>query len=175
MVARNFKTYDAVCSVGHLVREGLDVGEVRVSAVLRNGADAARRRAGELAAGEVREQAHEAVVDTGAVRLVIPRTVAESLGLPKFDTQPVRLADGGRRDLDVVGPVEIELEGRKMMADALTAGQEVLIGQTILEMTDLWVDCRNLRLVPNPNHPNGPASRLPRMKFADPDSDPPPV
>jgi hypothetical protein len=35
-------------------------------------------------------------------------------------------------------------------------GDTVVIGQTVLESTDLLVDCLNLRVIPNPKHPDGP-------------------
>jgi hypothetical protein len=38
--------------------------------------------------------------------------------------------------------------------DCLVLGDTVLIGQTALESTDLFVDGLNHRLVPNPAHPN---------------------
>jgi hypothetical protein len=42
----------------------------------------------------------------------------------------------------------------------LVLGSEVLIGQTVLETLDLLVDCTNLRVVPNPDHPDQPVVRI---------------
>jgi len=44
--------------------------------------------------------------------------------------------------------------------DAYVLGDEVLIGQTILEKLDLFVDCAHNRLVPNPAHPDQPVNKL---------------
>ena len=176
MVARNFKTYDAVCSVGHIVREGLDVGEVRVPVVLTNGADDARVRAGELAAEDARRAEGVGVVDTGAVRLIIPRAVANQLQVPVVKPHRIRTGDGRSHAVDLVGPVHCALAGEDFFGTAAVIGDEILIGQMVLEETDLWVDCSGLRLVPNPNHPDGPESRAPRMHdFGAADDDPPPA
>jgi hypothetical protein len=40
-------------------------------------------------------------------------------------------------------------------------GDEVLIGQVILEKLDLLVDCKkNRRLIPNPAHPDYPVAMI---------------
>ena len=163
MVVRNFKKYDAVCSVGHIVREELDVGEVRVPVVLSNGADDARVRSGGLPAAEARRVEAIGVVDTGAVRLIIPRSVADDLKVPVVKPHRIRTGDGVSRPVDLVGPVHVAVAGEESLGTAAVIGDEVLLGQMVLEETDLWVDCTNLRLVPNPNHPDGPESRAPRM------------
>lgn len=54
----------------------------------------------------------------------------------------------------------IELEGRETTEAALVTGDEVLIGQTVLETLDLLVDCKNQRLIPNPAHPDRPVFRI---------------
>ncbi len=42
----------------------------------------------------------------------------------------------------------------------MVLGDEVLIGQTVLEKLDLLVDCRNQRVVPNPAHPDQPVTKV---------------
>ena len=44
------------------------------------------------------------------------------------------------------------------IGDSLILGDEVLIGQTLLEKMDLLVDCTRQRLVPA--HPEGPVNKL---------------
>jgi hypothetical protein len=39
-------------------------------------------------------------------------------------------------------------------------GDAVVIGQTVLESTDLLVDCVHRKVIPNPAHPEGPALRV---------------
>jgi hypothetical protein len=50
--------------------------------------------------------------------------------------------------------------GRDTMEEALVLGNEVLIGQTILEKLDLLADCARQRLIPNPEHPEQPVSKV---------------
>ena len=42
----------------------------------------------------------------------------------------------------------------------MVLGDEILIGQTVLEKTDLLVDCTRQQLVPNPAHPNQPVMKV---------------
>lgn len=42
----------------------------------------------------------------------------------------------------------------------MVTGNEVLIGQTVLETLDLLGDCKNQRLIPNLEHPNQPVLRV---------------
>jgi len=58
--------------------------------------------------------------------------------------------------VEVTAPVLVELLGRHTSAEAMVLGNAVIIGQTMLEQTDLSVDCRERRLVPHPAHPDQP-------------------
>lgn len=69
-------------------------------------------------------------------------------------------ADGRREAVGVTGPVVVELEGRTTLEEALVLGDEVLIGQTVLEKVDLFVDRQGRRLVPNPAHPDRPVTKV---------------
>jgi hypothetical protein len=50
--------------------------------------------------------------------------------------------------------------GREELEGAVVLGNEVLIGRTALEELDLFVDRVNQRFVPNPAHPDQPASKV---------------
>ena len=50
--------------------------------------------------------------------------------------------------------------GPDTVEEALVLGDEVLIGQTVLEKLDMLVDCVNQRLVPNPAHPDQPVTKV---------------
>ena len=84
----------------------------------------------------VRTVSVEALVDTGAVTLVIPEDVAQALGLSILQVRTVTLADGTTRDIPVMGGLRIEILGRQMMCDAYVtpAGSTPLIGQIPLEI-----------------------------------------
>ncbi len=42
----------------------------------------------------------------------------------------------------------------------MVLGDEVIIGQTVLEVIDMMVDCVNHKLVPNPAHPDQPVVKI---------------
>ena len=69
-------------------------------------------------------------------------------------------ADECKEAVGVTEPLIIEIEGRDTLEEALVLGDEVIIGQTVLEKLDLFVDCINQRLVPNPAHPDQPVSKV---------------
>ena len=69
-------------------------------------------------------------------------------------------AEGCKEAVGVTEPLVVELEGRDTLEEALVLGDEVLIGQTVLEKLDLFVDCQLHRLVPNPAHPDQPVTKV---------------
>lgn len=136
------------------------MGEVKTEVSLTNAVDEELVHRGQLAAEKVRRQRVEAMVDTGAVNCVVPPHVADELGLRRAFHQVVEYADGRREEVDVTGPVLIEIEGRKVYEECLVLGDEVLIGQTALEKTDLHVDCRSRKLLPHPDRPHQPVVKV---------------
>ena len=134
------------------------MGEVRVKAILRNAGEEFLARRGRLPKSDVRQYEADALVDTGAVSLIVPSFVVEKLGLQLVGKKRAELATGDI--LDVTEPIEVHLDGRTVTLDALMTGNEVLIGQMVLEATDMQVDCTKRRLIPNPAHPDGPVLKL---------------
>jgi clan AA aspartic protease len=127
---------------------------VRVMVRLSNAADMALVRRNLMRLEEIRALEADALVDTGAVTFVLPSLVVERLGLARPFKQVAEYADGRREEVDVTEPVFVELLGRHTVEEALVLGDEVIVGQTILDKTDLYVDCRQKRLLPNPAHPD---------------------
>ena len=136
------------------------MGEVRTRAILTNAIDEGLVRRGHLAADEVRSYSADALVDTGAVRTVLPPHVVQQLGLAITGQRVAEYADGRKDAVGVTEPIGIDIEGRTTVEEALVLGDEVIIGQTVLETLDLLVDCANRRLVPNPAHPDQPVTRV---------------
>ncbi len=136
------------------------MGEVRVKAKLTNAIDEALVRRGMLKPEQVRSYEADALVDTGAVRVALPVQVVQRLGLTIRGQRVAEYADGRKDIVDVTEPLIIEIEGRDTLEEALVLGDEVLIGQTVLEKLDLFVDCVNRRLIPNPAHPDQPVSKV---------------
>lgn len=133
---------------------------MKVRARLANAVDKALVRRGLLTQDQVRTYEAEAVVDTGAVRTVLPRFVAERLGLATVGSRVASYADGRTETVDLVEPFTIEILGREELDDAMVLGDEVLVAQTAIEKMDLLVDCANRRLLPNPAHPDQPVSKI---------------
>ena len=108
---------------------------------LVNTTDLEDLRRGFISADAVRKVTVDALVDTGAVTMVIPEDVAQALGLSVIQVHTVTLADGSKRDLPTVG-LRIEILGRQMPCAAYVtpAGTTPLIGQIPLEYLDLVVD-----------------------------------
>lgn len=136
------------------------MGEVRAKVKLTNAVDEALARRGQLPANQIRTYEADALVDTGAVRTVIPVQVLRQLGLDTRGQRIAEYADGRQESVGVTEPVIIEVLGRDTMDEALVLGDEVLIGQTVLEKLDLLPDCANRRLIPNPAHPDQPVSKV---------------
>jgi clan AA aspartic protease len=134
------------------------MGEVRVKVKLSNVADQAAVAAGQLSPDQIRKVEADAMVDTGAVRSCIPASLLERLGLKPYDKVTVELADGRKNEVGIADGIRFEIMERRSSDDALILGDEVLIGQTLLEKMDLLVDCTRQRLVPA--HPEGAVNKL---------------
>ena len=93
-----------------------------------------------------------AVVDTGATRLALPKPIIEQLGLT-----PVRstksLTTNAVVDRTVYSSVEFTVLGRKdnIQVTDLPANVPVLVGHVVLELLDLCLDIRK-GLIYNPDH-----------------------
>jgi clan AA aspartic protease len=136
------------------------MGEVRVKALITNALDEALAHRGQIPATEIRRYEADAMVDTGAVRSVIPSHVAQRLGLASRGQRVVEYAEGRKEAVDITESVVISLLERDTLEEALVLGDEVLIGQTVLEKLDLMVDCNSHRVVPNPAHPDQPVTKV---------------
>ena len=118
------------------------MGAVVTEVKLWNNTDAEMAARGLIRPEAIRSLTLEALVDTGAVTLVIPEEAAQVLGLSVVQVRAATLADGTKRDIPVMGALRIEILGRQMLCDAYVtpAGTTPLIGQIPLEMLDLIVD-----------------------------------
>lgn len=136
------------------------MGEIPVDVLLTNAIDLGIARRGLIPWADVRSTQAIAMVDTGAVHACVPKAVIDRIGISVTDEMMVYLANGESVRVGVSEPIRFELMGRSVSESALVLGDEVLIGQTVLESTDLLADCANRRLVPNPEHPDGPVLKV---------------
>ena len=91
-----------------------------------------------------------AVVDTGATFLVIPRSLAEEIGVPDAIRQErLRMADGTVQALPQT-TARVRVNGREVGAVAvIVPSGEVLVGAEVLEALGMMVDPSRRRLVPS--------------------------
>ncbi len=130
------------------------MGEVRIKIRLINATDEALNRRKKLAKKKIRSVLAEAIVDTGAIRTFIPHHLMLKLGLLPDSYTEAKFADGRTASVIVSEPVSMEILDRRVTEGLLVLGDEVLLGQTALESTDLLVDCAKREVVPhNPNTP----------------------
>ena len=136
------------------------MGEVRVSVNLTNAGDEILVRRGLLPTSEIRRYTANALVDTGAISSVLPINVVQQLGLAIVGKVRTEYANNSSENVDVTEVVGIELLNRRTTEEMLVLGDEVLIGQTVLERLDLLVDCATQRVIPNPEHPDQPVLKM---------------
>lgn len=136
------------------------VGEVRANVTLTNAGDEVLVRRGLLAADKVRRYQADALVDTGAVRSVLPLHVVEQLGLATVGKTRATYANDVTDLVDITEMVGIVINTRRTTEEMLVLGSEVLIGQTVLESLDLLVDCVSRRVIGNPAHPDQPVIKI---------------
>ena len=136
------------------------MGGVRIKIRIANAGDEALVRRKKLAKSKARSVEVEAVVDTGAVRSYMPETIMLKLGLMEQSRQVARYADGRTDTVSISEPATMYILDREVSENFLVLGDEVLLGQTALEATDLLVDCAGRRVTTNPDHPNAPVIRI---------------
>jgi clan AA aspartic protease len=108
---------------------------------------------------ELRGLEVRALADTGADLLCIPEHVAIQLSLEQAELREVTTADGVRRSVPYVGPLEVRFENRSCFVGALVLGDDVLLGAIPMEDLDVVVSPRDRAVVVNPASPNIPTTR----------------
>lgn len=83
-----------------------------------------------------------ALADTGAVHLCIPEHLAIQLQVEALEQREVVLANGRRRTVPYVGPIEVRFQNRRCFTGAMVLGDvmlgdEVLLGAIPMEDMDL--------------------------------------
>lgn len=106
----------------------------------------------------------EALVDTGAVHLCIPEHVQIQLKLEAIDKKEVSLADGTKKVVPYVGPIQVHFKNRVGFAGALVMGDQTLLGAIPMEDMDLVVIPSRRELEVNPNSPNIASSVAKKMR-----------
>ena len=118
------------------------MGLVKTDIRLINSLDEGFAREGYIKPEEVRTVTVEAIVDTGAMSLVITEELRQKLGLEITGEKIARTANGQRVNCKVTGAVEIQWKNRQWIVNALVVpgAENVLLGAIPLEGLDLMVN-----------------------------------
>lgn len=132
------------------------MGEVMVTAQLRNVVDVGLAERGYIRKEEIPISMRRCLIDSGAVMIMLPEDEADKLDLMRGDKVIVSYADERKEELPTGRGLEITLNGRTMVTDCIIGPPlcEPLIGQIVLEELDLLIDCSQKRLIPRPESPN---------------------
>lgn len=131
-------------------KEQSAMGRFSVELELVNNQDLSLAQTGHLPSEKVRRVKLRGVVNTGAMRLVLPKSVVKKLGLPTSGTINVRYADGRMAVRDLVDNVNLTLLGRSSVfkASVEPRRESALIGAIVLEDLDFIVDSTLQQLRP---------------------------
>lgn len=130
------------------------MGRVLVAATVENLQDLWEAKKGLRKTEEVRRiEVSDALADTGAHMLSLPRRYVQELGLEYVETRHAN-TPAGRQPFEIYGLVKLTIMGRECPLDvaALPDNCPVLIGQIPLERLDFVVDPVNQRVIGNPEH-----------------------
>ena len=130
------------------------MGKVFVTAKIENLGDLYDVESGRLTNEQVRRvEVTEALVDTGATGLSLPKRFIEQLGLLPTRTRRARTS-AGPVTLQGYGAVRLTIQGRDCISEVTEIPDDcpVLIGQLPLEALDFVVDPMSQRLIGNPAH-----------------------
>jgi predicted aspartyl protease len=95
----------------------------------------------------------DALVDTGATMLALPRRLIRQLGLTALDTRRIT-SSVGPGETTIYEAVRLTIQGRVCSMDVMEVPDDVpvLVGQLPLERLDFVVDPGNRSLIGNPAH-----------------------
>ena len=131
-----------------------DMGKVLVTAMIENLHDLYDASKGRIKPEEVRSlEVPNALVDTGASTLSMPKSLVAKLGLT-FVRNRQAITAAGTATLPMYGTVRLTIQGRDWTGDVAEVPDNcpVMVGQLPLEGLDFVVDPIGQRLVGNPEH-----------------------
>jgi predicted aspartyl protease len=131
------------------------MGEIKVKIELENYIDRVLAEDKKLKKSEVRKWKMDAIVDTGAVMLMLPQDVVEKLGLRTIRTAVVSYADERREERNIAGGLFFRIGDRDTVTTCIIGPPncEALIGQIIMEELDLIPDPLRRTIGPRPESP----------------------
>lgn len=130
------------------------MGKVLVTAKIESIEDLVKAKFGLISEPEIRAVVvDDALVDTGATTLSMPKKLITQLGLAPMRQRRARTT-AGFVTIQNYGAVRLTIQGRDCTCDVAELPDEcpVLIGQVPLELLDFLVDPVSQKLIGNPAH-----------------------
>ena len=130
------------------------MGELIVSARIENLFDIEEVFKGQISEDQVRRlEVSDAMVDTGATNLSLPKRLIAALGLRQLRTGRARTANGVAT-FGVFSPVRLTIQSRDCTVEVAEVPDDCppLIGVIPLEILDFVVDPKRQKLIGNPDH-----------------------
>ena len=136
------------------------MGTVYAEITLKNAFDVTNAQRGIIGAVDIRQIEVQAVVDTGAMTLIINDELRQQLGLEMREPKVTRMANNTKAIVNVAEAVEVHWKNRSMTCQpwVMPDSDEVLLGVIPLEDMDLMVD--PTRLVLTGAHGDEPLYRI---------------
>ena len=130
------------------------MGKLVVAAKIENLFDVENRERGLLSDEQVRSvEVADALIDTGATGLLMPKRLIDELGLRPYRMRRSRTI-AGIVESAIFTAVRLTVQGRDCLSDVMEIPDDlpVIIGQVPLELMDWVVDLKGQRLIGNPEH-----------------------
>ena len=120
------------------------MGVVKAEITLSNEMDEGNAACGFIRADEIRTATVTAIVDTGAMNLVITEELFQKLGLKVAEERAVNIANGQRIPCKLTSAVRVRWKDRDcpVTAVVMPGAEKILLGVVPLENIDLMV-CPN--------------------------------
>jgi len=118
------------------------MGRVKTEITLKNIYDDSLVRSGYIKPEDIRTETVTAIVDTGAMYLVITEELRQRLGLEIREERPVNIANGQQITCHLTETVEIRWKDRETTVPAMVipGAKTILFGAIPLEALDLMVN-----------------------------------
>jgi len=124
------------------------MGIVHAEIILKNAIDVGACKRNLIKEPEIRQTKVRAVVDTGAMTMVINEQLRQQLGLGIVGAKQATLANNVKETVQIAEPVEIHWKNRSMTCQPwVTDAGKILLGAIPLENMDLIVDPAGQELI----------------------------
>jgi clan AA aspartic protease len=125
-----------------LMERGMNMGLVHAEISLKNVKDVIKAEEGLVSEQAIHQATVTALVDTGAITLVINEKLRLQLGLGIQGERQVTLANTAKEMVKIADPVKIQWKNRDMICRPLVISGDgkILLGAIPLEEMDLMVD-----------------------------------